>query len=130
MSDHSGRSASVPVGSPQRLEDQENADALPASHSAEASNQPPELHGPAMSRAPATYPQLRAAMSAVIAQRDELLRIAKGATNGWACYAKRKIEHDEIARLHDAITAVAMRVQASPASRYQRGDDDDTQTPW
>jgi hypothetical protein len=42
-------------------------------------------------------------MSAVIAQRDDLLRIAKEATNGWACYAKRKIEHDEIARLHEAI---------------------------
>lgn len=26
--------------------------------------------------------------------------IAKRAINGWACYAKRKIEHDEIARLH------------------------------
>jgi hypothetical protein len=63
-------------------------------------------HGPAMSKAPATYPQLRAAMSAVIAQRDELLRLAKEATNGWACYAKRQIEHDEIARLHAAIARV------------------------
>lgn len=34
---------------------------------------------------------------------SELLRIAKEATNGWACYAKRQIEHDEIARLHAAI---------------------------
>jgi hypothetical protein len=38
------------------------------------------------------------------AQRDELLRLAREATNGWACYAKRKVEHDEIARLHAAIS--------------------------
>ena len=36
-------------------------------------------------------------------QRDEAVRIAKEATNGWACYAKRQAEHDEIARLHRAI---------------------------
>lgn len=31
------------------------------------------------------------------------LRLAKEATNGWACYAKRQAEHDEIARLHREI---------------------------
>ncbi len=31
------------------------------------------------------------------------LRLAREATNGWACYAKRKIEHDAIARLHQEI---------------------------
>lgn len=31
------------------------------------------------------------------------VRLAKEATNGWACYAKRQIEHDEIARLHREI---------------------------
>jgi hypothetical protein len=32
------------------------------------------------------------------------LKLAREATNGWGCYAKRGIEHDEIARLHHAIT--------------------------
>jgi len=39
-------------------------------------------------------------------EREKLaraLRLAKEATNGWACYAKRKAEHAEIARLHRAI---------------------------
>lgn len=31
------------------------------------------------------------------------VRLAKEATNGWACVAKGKIEHDEISRLHRAI---------------------------
>lgn len=31
------------------------------------------------------------------------MHLAKEATNGWACYAKRPIEHDEIARLHREI---------------------------
>jgi hypothetical protein len=31
------------------------------------------------------------------------LRLAKEATNGWACYAKRKVEHDNIAHLHHEI---------------------------
>lgn len=35
------------------------------------------------------------------------LRLAKEATNGWACYAKRKIELDEIARLHGEIDALS-----------------------
>lgn len=38
------------------------------------------------------------------AKRDALLRLAKEATNGWACHAKRKIELDEIARLHREIS--------------------------
>lgn len=36
---------------------------------------------------------------------ETLRRLAKEATNGWACYAKREIEHREIARLHKAIDA-------------------------
>jgi hypothetical protein len=37
-------------------------------------------------------------------QRIQLaLRLAKEATNGWACYATRKLEVDEIARLHKEI---------------------------
>ena len=38
---------------------------------------------------------------------DAALRLAREATNGWACYAKRKIELDEIARLHRELDAVA-----------------------
>ena len=34
------------------------------------------------------------------------LRLAAEATNGWACYAKRDIEHRDIARLHQAIAAL------------------------
>jgi len=37
------------------------------------------------------------------AERDQLLTALCEATNGWACYAKRKIEHDEITRLHGVI---------------------------
>ena len=36
-------------------------------------------------------------------EHARLLRLAKRAVNGWACYARRKLEHDEIARLHAAI---------------------------
>lgn len=36
-------------------------------------------------------------------QRYAAIRLAKEATNGWACYAKREIEHNEISRLHRAI---------------------------
>jgi hypothetical protein len=32
-----------------------------------------------------------------------LRSLAKRAVNGWACYAKRKLEHEEIAQLHRAI---------------------------
>lgn len=46
--------------------------------------------------------------------RRHALRLAKEATNGWACYAKRKIELDEIARLHSAIAKAES--QASPAA--------------
>jgi len=37
------------------------------------------------------------------------LRLAKEATNGLACYAKRQIEHTEIARLHGDIAALEVR---------------------
>jgi hypothetical protein len=55
-------------------------------------------------------------------ERDALLRLAKHATNGWACYASRKIEHDEIARLHRDIAAVegVMRAQLTACDqRFQ-----------
>lgn len=42
------------------------------------------------------------------------LRLAKEATNGWACYAKRQVEHAEIARLHrdiDRLLVEAERVE-------------------
>lgn len=44
---------------------------------------------------------------AALGKKDEqiarLKTLAKQATNGWACFARRDIEHDEIARLHQAI---------------------------
>lgn len=47
------------------------------------------------------------AVEAAEARADQLRRLAKEATNGWACYAKRKIEHEDIARLHHEIDAVS-----------------------
>ena len=37
---------------------------------------------------------------------DRALRLAKEATNGWACYAKRILEYDNIAHLHREIAAL------------------------
>lgn len=45
----------------------------------------------------------------------EHLKLAREATNGWACYARTNLEHKEIARLHKAIDeaeAVPARVQS------------------
>ena len=33
--------------------------------------------------------------------------LALEAVNGWACYAKRKIEHDDISRIHAALRLLA-----------------------
>lgn len=41
--------------------------------------------------------------------------LAREATNGWACYAKRNIELDEIYRLHRALDAIDFSGLASPA---------------
>ena len=49
------------------------------------------------------------AAEATIARLREL---AKEATNGWACYAKRKIEHDDIARIHREIDALGGKSDA------------------
>ncbi len=46
-------------------------------------------------------------VAALRAELDRMRTLAKEATNGWACYAKRKIEHDGIARLHREIDALA-----------------------
>ena len=40
------------------------------------------------------------------ARVSTLVSIARRAVNGWACYAKRKLEHDDIARLHQEISSV------------------------
>lgn len=51
-------------------------------------------------------------------QRAEAAKkLALQATNGWACYAKRGIEHEEIARLHAAIKALST---LSPAPEEPR----------
>jgi hypothetical protein len=54
--------------------------------------------------------QLRTASPAAHAERPDViaaaLRLAMEATNGWACYAKRKIELDEIGRLHRELKAL------------------------
>jgi hypothetical protein len=42
---------------------------------------------------------------------DAMVKLAKEATNGWACYARTKAEHAEIARLHSEIN----KFRASPS---------------
>ncbi len=44
----------------------------------------------------------------------EITRIAKFALNGWACYAKRKIETDDIHKLWGELDA-ALALPAEPA---------------
>lgn len=57
--------------------------------------------------------RLRAEVQTLTAERDGLRTLAKEATNGWACYASRKIEHDEIARLHREIDALTPPVRSA-----------------
>ena len=40
-------------------------------------------------------------------QIEEALTLARQAVNGWACHARRDIEHNEIARLHKRIDVLA-----------------------
>ena len=59
----------------------------------------------------------RGDLDAITKQRDALLKLATEATNGWACFARTRNEHDEIARLHHAIaTAVKSETATSPAT--------------
>lgn len=39
---------------------------------------------------------------------EQALSLARQAVNGWACYAKRQVEHDDIARLHKALDALEL----------------------
>lgn len=55
-------------------------------------------------RAKATAAEARAQRLAEVC--SEAVRIATEATNGWACFAKRKCEHTDIARLHREIGLV------------------------
>ncbi len=43
-----------------------------------------------------------------ISQLRALRRLAKEATNGWACHARTKRERDEIGRLHREIEAIVV----------------------
>lgn len=45
-------------------------------------------------------------VSSLMQERETLRRLAKEATNGWACYARTNREHDDIARLHKEIDLV------------------------
>lgn len=51
---------------------------------------------------------------AALQEARRLRVLAKEATNGWGCYAKRDVEHTEIARLHREIDAT---VAAPPVPR-------------
>ena len=46
----------------------------------------------------------------------ELARLAREATNGWACYAKSDTERRDIMRLHDAINAIEAELPPPPRS--------------
>jgi len=50
----------------------------------------------------------RTRLAATEWQRDTFRRLAKEATNGWACYATRDIEHKEISQLHREIDALML----------------------
>jgi hypothetical protein len=45
-------------------------------------------------------------MSLLLDERDEARKLARQATNGWACYATREVEHDDIARIHRVLDAM------------------------
>lgn len=62
------------------------------------------------------------------ARVSALVSLAKRAVNGWACYAKRDIEHREIAALHAAIKAEARQERSTPETAQRlcpgvEGDD-------
>lgn len=54
---------------------------------------------------------------------EQAIRLALEATNGWACYAQRQIEHDEISRLHREIAALRAARSAPPASPAREGEE-------
>ncbi len=57
----------------------------------------------------------RAETAALRAQVKECARIARFAINGWACYAKRKIELDDIHKMHGELDlALAPTPPAQP----------------
>ncbi len=70
------------------------------------------------------------------------LKLAKEATNGWACYAKRQIEHDEIARLHrdiaeleaapqdDLLIAAKAVLARFTSGEFRRNGDSDGCSDW
>jgi hypothetical protein len=51
-------------------------------------------------------------LTARLQTAERALSLARRATNGWACYAKRDIEHREIADLHREISEVADSLRA------------------
>lgn len=61
---------------------------------------------------PGLIDELLSALAAETARREQAEDLARFAVNGWACYAKRDIEHREIARLHKALKELAGLEQA------------------
>jgi hypothetical protein len=58
-----------------------------------------------------------ARLAAVEADLRATHSLAKQATNGWACYARRKNEHADISRLHAELDALALQQTAREAER-------------
>ena len=62
------------------------------------------------------HARLEAVLCAEPRQQERLRVLAKEAVNGWACHAKTKMEHNEIARLHREIDALEATEPRPPAA--------------
>ncbi len=69
-----------------------------------------EMNAEFIAAARQDVPDLLAALEQVEQERDEARKLAREATNGWATYATRRIEHDDIRRLHNALDALKPKV--------------------
>jgi hypothetical protein len=61
------------------------------------------------------------AEGARMSEQDQLaaaVKLAREAANGWACYAKRRREHEEITRIHRALDEIEL---AAPSPMSDQG---------
>lgn len=48
---------------------------------------------------------------------EKAMRLAREGANGWACFAKTKREHDDIARIHQELNALRAALQPAEGER-------------